>query len=34
MAKTASATKRIEAGIERGGSRASSARLETVSIPV
>ena len=34
MAKTATATSPIERGMSRGGSRASSARFETVSIPV
>jgi hypothetical protein len=34
MAKTATATNRIERGMSRGGSRASSARFEIVSIPV
>ena len=34
MAKTATATSRIEAGIDLVGSRASSARFDTVSIPV
>ena len=34
MAKTATATRRIERGMSRGGSLASSDRLETVSMPV
>ena len=34
MAKTATATHVIERGIARPGSRTSSARFETVSIPV
>ena len=34
MAKTAIATHEIARGIDRTGSRASSARFETVSIPV
>jgi hypothetical protein len=34
MAKTAPATRPIERGMVRAGSRASSARFETVSIPV
>ena len=34
MAKTAIATMRIERGTVRSGSRASSDRLETVSMPV
>ena len=34
MANTAPATQEIAFGIERSGSRASSARFETVSIPV
>src|ERR687884_85987 len=34
MAKTAIATQEIARGIEREGSRASSARFDTVSIPV
>ena len=34
MAKTAIATHEIAFGIERSGSRASSARFETVSMPV
>src|SRR6478609_3851606 len=34
MAKTAIATHEIAFGIERNGSRASSARFDTVSIPV
>ena len=34
MAKTATATSRIDRGMSRGGSRASSDRFETVSIPV
>src|SRR5437763_6374572 len=34
MAKTAMATHEIERGMLRGGSRASSARFETVSMPV
>ena len=34
MAKTAIETSRIAFGTARDGSRASSARFETVSIPV
>jgi hypothetical protein len=34
MANTATATHVIERGMSRGGSRASSARFETVSMPV
>jgi hypothetical protein len=34
MTKTASATNLIERGMFLAGSRASSARFETVSIPV
>ena len=34
MANTATATQRIASGIERTGSRASSARFDTVSMPV
>jgi len=34
MAKTATATIEIERGMLRTGSRASSDRLETVSMPV
>jgi hypothetical protein len=34
MANTAIATHEIERGMSRGGSRASSARFDTVSMPV